>query len=187
MSEIINFYVGGYRFGSQQDAEQAQMEQKKADYFDMKLEGRNAANILVVYDKIIDEKVFTTPIGWEYLKTLQMRLKVLGVEEEQIRPIPMYINFSHREEDLATRVRQRIQPSTKRDKSKDQLRISVIINIMLVILVITMFSIALNSKNPNVLNYRKAIVDEYASWEQQLTEREKVVREKEAQLEIENQ
>ena len=43
---------------------------------------------------------------------------------------------------------------------------------------------AMSGNNANILNYRNAIVDEYASWEQELTEREKAVREKEQELGI---
>ena len=45
-----------------------------------------------------------------------------------------------------------------------------------------MCAIASGSDNPNIINYRNAIVNEYASWEQELTEREKAVRRKEAEL-----
>ena len=40
--------------------------------------------------------------------------------------------------------------------------------------------------NANALNYRKAIQNQYASWEQELTEREKAVKEKEQELQIED-
>ena len=44
----------------------------------------------------------------------------------------------------------------------------------------------LNGENANALNYRKAIQNQYASWEQELTEREKAVKEKEQELQIED-
>ena len=59
------------------------------------------------------------------------------------------------------------------------------INILLVVLVLAMFVITLKSDNPNILNYRQAITNEYASWEQELTERENKVREKEQMLGME--
>lgn len=181
MSEKTDFYVGGYRFGAMKDAEQAQLEQKKAAYFESKLKGKDAQNILAVYDRILDEKIFKTPVGWEYLKELQERLCTLGVDEEQIRPVPMYLTFVH-DEVLENRTRQRIRPVKKRDKSNDRFIISVIFNVVLVFLVLAMFVITINSKNPNILNYRKAILNEYASWEQELTEREEQIRLKEAEL-----
>ena len=53
------------------------------------------------------------------------------------------------------------------------------------VLVFAMFVITLQSDNPNILNYRQAITNEYASWEQELTERENKVREKEQKLGME--
>lgn len=61
----------------------------------------------------------------------------------------------------------------------------MIVNILLVILVVAMFCITLNSNNPNILNYKRKILNEYASWEQDLTERENAIREKESMLDIE--
>ncbi len=181
VAEKTDFYVEGYWFGSLKDANQAQMEQKKVAYFESKLQGKDAQNMLAVYNKILDEKIFSTPIGWEYLKYLQTQLRMLGIQEEQIRPIPMYLTFVHDDKE-ETVVRQRIRNVRKRDKSGDRLKISIIVNIFLGILVLAMFAITLNSRNPNILNYKRAIENEYAAWEQELTEREKLVKEKEAEL-----
>ena len=86
--------------------------------------------------------------------------------------------------DEEVRVKQRIVPTRKRDKSNDKFRISLLVNIILAILVLAMFGITLKSDNPNILNYRKAIINEYAAWEQELTEREEQIRQKEAELGI---
>lgn len=181
MAEKTDFYVAGYRFGTIKDAEQAQLEQKKAAYFESKLRDKDAQNILAVYDRILDEKIFKTPVGWEYLKYLQERLCTLGVNEEQIRPVPMYLTFVH-DEILENQTRQSMRLVKKRDKSNDKFIVSVTLNLFLAFLIIAMFVIAINSKNPNILNYRNAIVNEYASWEQELTEREAQIRQKEAEL-----
>jgi len=180
------YYVAGYRFGTLEDAKQAQLEQKKAAYFEDRLSKNNEQNMLAVYDKILDEKIFVTPVGWDFLKKLQEELRLLGIEEERIRPIPMYVTFFHGEEGKAdTPVRDRIKPAKRRNTEKNKLRLSIMINGLLFILVLAMFYITLNGSNPNILNYKKAILNEYASWEQELTERENAVREKEKELEIE--
>ena len=61
----------------------------------------------------------------------------------------------------------------------------MILNVFLVLLVIAMFAITLTGKNPNILNYERALTDQYAGWEQELTEREAAVREKERALQRE--
>lgn len=186
MPEQNDYCVDGYRFASLEDAKEAQVEKIKADYFDAKLQNKNLESMLAVYDKVLDEKIFETPLGWEYLKKLQRELRRSGAKEEQIRPIPLYLTFSHKEsEEQEKQVRVRVRPSRKVSADKRRLQTSVIINILLVILVIAMFAITLNSKNPNIINYRKQILNEYASWEQELTERERAVKEKESALGME--
>ncbi len=47
-----------------------------------------------------------------------------------------------------------------------------------------MLIITLNGTTPNAINYKNAITNQYASWEQELSEREAAVREKERELNI---
>lgn len=182
MADRTDYFAEGYHFATEEDAKQAQLERKKAAYFESKLVNRNAQSMLSVYDTILDEKVFLTPTGWEYLKKLQEKLRHLGIPEEEIRPIPMYVTFVHNDEE-ETAVRQRVKPTKKKEKQRDKFRISIFINVVLALLVAAMFAISLNSSNPNILNYKKNIENEYAAWEQELTQREKEIRIKEAQLE----
>ena len=42
----------------------------------------------------------------------------------------------------------------------------------------------MTGNNPNILNYQNAVLNKYASWEQELMEREQAVREKEQELGI---
>ena len=50
--------------------------------------------------------------------------------------------------------------------------------------IIAMFYISYVSEQPNVINYERALTSKYASWEQELTEREQVIRETERELKI---
>ena len=63
---------------------------------------------------------------------------------------------------------------------------SIILNIVLFILVGLMFYVATTSETDNIINYRKNITNRYSSWEQDLTDREKAVREAEKKLGIED-
>lgn len=175
------FIVDGYRFGSAEDAELAKKELKKIQYFEEKLDGKNMQTLLAVYDKLMDEKFFSTPVGWEYLRKMQEQLRMAGIGEERIRPIPMYVIFAHKQEEKSS-VFDRIRPTRKMSRDRKNLRISLGINLFLAVLVVAMFIITLTGETPNIMNYKKAITDQYASWEQELTEREEIIREKEAEL-----
>ena len=115
-------------------------------------------------------------------RKLQAQLKEMGVQDEKIRPVPLFVTYAHEEEKPTAR--ERIIPKKKIDTARSALRTSVLINIALAILVGVMFFIAITSDNPNIINYRNAVLDEYASWEQELTTREKEVRKKEIELRI---
>lgn len=186
MEDKDNLQVNGYRFGSLKDAEMAREEAEKAKYFKERTKGKNPALLLAFYDKLLDEKVFKTPVGFEYLWDLQGQMKNAGVPEEKIRPVSVYVNFSYKtgEELDNAFVRQRVRPA-KRKKNGNGLWISVCINVLLAVLVFAMFAITLKSDNPNILNYKQAILNEYATWEQELSERENRIREKERELDIE--
>lgn len=95
MSDTKDFFAGGYRFHSTRDAERARLDQKRIDYLEEKIEGKNAQDMLAAYDRILDEKVFATPVGWEYLRELQKRLEAMGIDEKDIRPIPLFVVFDH--------------------------------------------------------------------------------------------
>ena len=49
-----------------------------------------------------------------------------------------------------------------------------------------MFIIASTSDSDNILNYKRNVTNRYSSWEQDLTQREKVIREAEKKLGIES-
>ena len=51
-------------------------------------------------------------------------------------------------------------------------------------LVIGMFIITFTGDNPNIINYKNALENQYSEWEQELDEREDAIREKEAELNI---
>ena len=76
-----------------------------------------------------------------------------------------------------------MQPS-RYSQLRASLRKSVILNILLILLVIAMFVITLTGNNPTILNYEQKLQNKYAGWEQELTERENAVREKERELSL---
>lgn len=185
MDSRNNLIVDGYMFGSIKDAEVANEELQKIRYLENNANYQNPKKMKMLYDKIIDGKMFQTPIGWNYLLLLRRRLIQLGVEEESIRPVPLYTIFAHEEVSEMSKVRTRVQPAVKRKiPYRGRFVTSVCVNIILVIAVIGMFVITLKSDNPNILNYKNVITNSYAAWDEELTEREKVVRQKEKELGI---
>ncbi len=181
--------AGGFLFFNGVDAALAEKEQKQIAYLEKKLDYQNPEQILAVLQKLIEERSFKTPIGVFYLKKMQDflmnrvnfdkgRIPYIPVDTPCDRTVPekrLELNSVRR----ATQKRQEIQKSNH--------KISIWLNVILVIALIIMFWVTLQSETPNMINYRIAVENKYASWEQELTEREQQVREQERELGIQEQ
>lgn len=183
MDEENGLMVNGYCFGTREDADTAQQEIKKIQYLEEHMDYENPENLLLVYKKALNNRVFQTPVGWEYLRELQRKLDDCGIRKEDIPPITLYTVFANRVGDDIKVPAPRIKPKEK-NKTKRNFVISVFLNFILLAAVVAMFVIAQQSSNPNILNYEKVLTDRYATWEQELSERENAVRDKERELRI---
>lgn len=176
------YTVNGYLFGDLTDVEIANQELTKIKYIDKKIERHSGETVLAVYQAALEKRLFRTPVGYGYLHQLQKKLMGLGIERERIPAIPLYqvFNNNYKTEERAPRLmpKKKVHPDVKK------LRYSIMGNVILIIVVILLFAITLTGENANIINYRNAIVNEYSQWEDELTEREQIVREKERELGI---
>lgn len=166
----------GYEFACLDDAILAQSEIKKIDYLKSHLDRGDADTVKALYDKAIDEKFFKTPVGIGFLTEMREYLiDTLDYPEDEVRSIPLYMFYD---------TTKKTAPA-KEEKKKEHvgfLFTSIVLNIALIVAVILMFWIATHTNHPNILNYETVLTDKYATWEQELTEREAAVREAEREL-----
>ncbi len=179
------FIVGGYEFLSENDAQKASMDLSKIKVLEARVKASRPADIKAVYDKSIENKIFKTPIGWGYLIGLRQKLLDSGFKEEDLIPIPLNVSMSRHSALDTLNVKQRILPPEQKKTADFKTIFSLILNVVLIILVGVMFYITITGETDNIINYRKNITNRYASWEQELTDREKAVREAEKKLGIE--
>ena len=176
--------VGGFIFGTMADASLAREESDRIRYLDDNMNYANISKVMQLYNRALDTKMFQTPVGWEYLSRLKGILKENGYSDEEIRPVPLYNVFAREEEPSKVMDRIKAPVRKKKDVYRRKYAIAVVLIIVLLIMVIVMFVIALRSETPNMLNYRNAIINDYAEWEQNIKKREDKVREKERELGI---
>ena len=177
-----NYIVGGFEFMTEADAEKATMDLSKIKVLETKVKISRPDDMLAVYQKAIENKIFKTPLGWRYLTDLREKLLSSGFEEQDLIPIPLEIPMN-RPSSLDKR-------SSKNNKNIDKQKIefrsifSIVLNVILIIVVILMFVIASTSESDNIINYKRNITNRYSAWDEELKEREKVVREAEKRLGI---
>lgn len=175
----------GFFFLNAEDAELAVKERKQIKYVETHLDYRYPEQVLALYERMLRERIFKTPVGMIYLKQLQsFLLEESGIDPDRVPMIPVYAPCTGapvKRERTAGRGRE-VSSTVKPQPVWP--RVSVILNVLLVAAVIAMFVMTLISDTPNMLNYRTAILDEYSSWQQDLLERERVIRAKERELKI---
>lgn len=178
----------GFCFINGEDAKLAEKERKQIDFIESKMDYSNPEKVLSIYTKLIEENAFKTPNGTIYLKYLQnFLLNKTNLDRNRVYAIPVYEACDKTYKPTETVIKKRAQEVKKKEEQKklDKYKVSVIVNIILVICVLVMFWMATASDVPNIINYKTALENNYATWEQELTEREQIVREKEKALQIE--
>lgn len=181
-----NLIVGGYEFMTEIDAQKGAMDQNKIKLLNTRAKATKPQDIKAVYEKAIENKIFKTPIGWGYLMDLRIKLLANGYSEEDLIPIPLGVSVTRHSAIENLSVRQRIKPAKQKSSPEFKRIFPIILSIVMTILVIVMFLITAFSESDNIINYRRNITNRYASWEQDLTDREKKVREAEKRLGIED-
>lgn len=189
MADNHDLSVGGFLFFTENDARIAEAELKKIEYLESRIDYSRPESILLVYEKTIHERIFMTPVGLQYLKGLQDYLLAQpGINREDVPDIPLYSTFGAKIRAQDKPAKNRIKSSPEeRDRARSRFLISVVLNVLLTLAIISMFWISLKSDNPNIINYERNLTNKYASWEQELTEREQQIRKKELELRIENE
>ncbi len=194
MEEQKIYLVGGIAFTDIKQAKIAQIEKKRIEVLDEKLNYNDMEAVANVYKKARDNRTFQTPVGINYMMRLYHWLKnnnyegidkmyvVMDMETAKTVTDPQD-NDGHTERDNIWKSRLQAEKH-KRKEVVEKLRLSLVANAVLIVLVILLFVISQTGSNPTVLNYKTNIINQYTSWEQELEQREKVVEEKEAQLGI---
>ncbi len=179
--------IDGFSFSDDADVTLASAEIEKIKLIASKMNMDNPRGVLAVYDKLITSGIFVTPVGYEYLRTLQSFLyKSKDIPDDAIKEIPVPISYTRalniRSEERDERMSAQREMRTLRKTFRTEYKVSLIVNIILIIMVIAMFIITLKAENPNMINYRTAILNQYSEWEQDLNEREAAIKAKELEL-----
>lgn len=174
------YIVDGFIFMREAEAEKAKKESEGVKYIRAKLDMDHPEMVLQVYNKMVNEQMFTTAVGYSYLKDLQEYLTAIPlIKNEDISPIKIIhsnLKESAKKKSKPEKVKKEPEPITDAVLQKKLKRASFF-NIVLLICVVSMFIITATSNHPNILNYETKLLNRYSAWEQELNEREAALRE----------
>lgn len=190
MTKVEEYIVDGFEFESEQEAQKAKVEMAKINQLEKNLNYNNLDAVAMVYIKGIQKKLFGTVVGYFFLKKLQLLLQQKQYNKIDFEKYPIPVKTSEgmdevRENETDDKEKKELKVRINHQAElKRQLKNSRLANAVMVVLVIALFIIAFTGNNPNILNYRQNIINEYSEWEQELHEREIKVKVKEQELQI---
>ena len=202
MEQLQETYeAGGFVFRTKKEAELAQREIEGTKYLRQKLDMENPNAVFSIYQNLIEQDLFETPVGYCFLKELRDYLLMIpAISNEEVLAIPIRYPQTEEEEKKQKKEQKKEEQRKERQKEKEKAKnrkeqkkegknykgrcqFFMVTSLILLISVVSMMLLAATSDNVNILNYEKKLIDKYSSWEQELEEREQAVKEQEQALE----
>lgn len=179
--------VAGFRFETEEEYENAKREEQGIRYMKSRIDFQHPRKVLEIYTKLVEENVFTSPLGQYFLKDLQEYLLAQhSLDQNSIPPVPVSQDVVVEEVTFVKdekQVRKKKTLSVTRELNyKRRYHAALAVNVILALAIIAMLAIAHTSGSVTILNYENKLIDRYASWEQELTQREQEVKAREAAL-----
>lgn len=175
--------INGFAFADVAEAKQAQKEADGVRYMQEKMDMEQPQMVLQIYNKMIRQRLFETAVGFSYLKELQEYLQTTPfVNNEDILPIPVLhpVLEEGYKQRYATEKKQTKQPAKVVNADyRRRYQVSAFFCTILAICVVVMFAITATAGNATILNYETQLINRYSEWEQELSEREAVLNERE--------
>lgn len=187
--------IDGFTFENIEMAELAKKEEEGVRYIKERTPLDNPDVVYNLYNKLLEQNLFTTPVGIRFLIELQNLLyEAEEIPNENIPQIPAAgfikeIAVEKEKPETAEMEDRKQNPKIEKKEKTDSFykkayHVSLFCAIVLAICVAGMFIITkLSNNNVNILNYRSEIINEYAEWEKTLKEKETFLKEWEKELE----
>lgn len=189
-SEIMEnekkFILDGYRFEKEADYRRAEREMNRISEIKKTNDLRDEAGLRKVYDMLVEGETFTTPIGLGFLREAQRKLIQNPAQKRTMKAIPVKMTQTvNQEEGLKSTFDFRLLY----EALKLRYRNLKIVLAFLIFIIIVLFSVTIFDRSLTPEKAREAVLNEYASWkeeltskEQELRDREKIIKEKEEAL-----
>lgn len=182
----MNYIIEGFSFKTQEEAEAAKKDIQSIKYIKNRSVNLKHDKLLEVYNKLITDKMLTTPIGIAFLNEFREQLVMYpDIDNDLILPIEISQKIVVKE--ISSRTDYNEVNISKKELKKDykvRYKNSLIINFILALAILAMLIIVNTSNNINILNYKDKLTDRYQQWEQELNQREQKIKELESKYNI---
>lgn len=193
MSNERKYILDGYRFETEADYLLAKKEMDRLFEIKEKNDLRDVKKLREIYDALLERGDLKTPIGIGFLREVQRELLKNPEQKKTMRAIPVIRLEAGSEENKAGKGSL---PDYKALFSVQRIKIRNlrIILCFLTVIILVLFAVTVFDRSLTPEKAREAVLNEYASWKEELTSkedelraREKLVKEKEELLNQDNE
>lgn len=201
----MKYRVEGFAFGTEEEARLAGREAEGIKYMKVRNDMDDPDAVLKLYNRLIEKKIFSTPVGIAFLEELRSYLLTIPyIRGEQLYPLPVYRQQQPPGEEgpapeEKTAVREKTAgkekiagkeitagkeeaPGQRRDYYRPFLVSTFFAVVFAVSLIGVFVIISLSDDNITILNYENKLIDRYEQWEKELDQRESELIERERAL-----
>lgn len=169
--------VDGFVFPSFKEAQIALKEKKNIEIIKENTPLSDDDTCLELYSKLLERDMFKTEIGYQFLHELRQHLITeCGYDEESLKNIVLPRKMEYDKVNRIGLLEARIERMTV---VQNRLKIAIA---ALAFMVVAMFVIAAINPNAKYINAEHKVADKYSAWQEELEQREQAVKDKEAEL-----
>ncbi len=174
------YRVDGFIFQTEEEAAQAQKEAAVIAQLGPKLKTARPQTVLALYRQMLEKNLFQTSLGLAFMRQVRAQL----AEEESLagEDIPAVPGEETETRIRTPRRRSNAEANAQLASYAKKLTFYRSLCIAMLLIIIGMFYITSTSSQPTIINYEQQLVNKYASWAQELEEREQAVLEREQAL-----
>jgi hypothetical protein len=181
MMDKESLIVDGFVFPSYKEAQIALKEKMNIDIIRQRTPLEDEQACYDLYTKLIEREMFKTMVGYSFLYELRHHLIAdFGYEEEGLPTVTLPKRMEY---DKVSELNQGVLQSKLERALVVQKRLKIVA-VALSALVVAMFVIAVVNPNTGYVNAENKVLNKYSAWQEELEQREQVVKEKEAELQI---
>ena len=195
MAEGKKYILDGYCFNDSDSYEQARRELNRIAEIKAEKNLKDEVELREAYDSLVESGEFNTPIGIGFLREAQKRLVKNPEQRKTMKAIPYYANEMTEEVDIAKKVDinavddegENVEDGISKveetlhliNNFNLKLRNYRIIIAFMAVMILIPFGVLLYDRVFASDAAKEAIVNEYASWKEELTKKEQELNERE--------
>ena len=172
--------ISAFSFEDEEAYKKALKELEGIKYIKERLSLDDPKRVISIYNKIIEDKMFETPVGLSFMYELGEILMSAGVDQKGLMTFDVKTCAVRKEgeKDSVGELKGKLKETRgKLVKTRRRFALSFIVMLILAAAIVAMMIISSQGETVTVLNYRNKIINEYEQWEQELEEREQKIEE----------